>query len=226
MQVRNALRTGMGARAAAAMRALNARHPWSHNDAFHSWMVARLPAGRGEALDIGCGRGELLARLAQHFDHVHGIDIDAGMREASAARCAGLANVTVDATPLEQVSEGKNVVTMIAVLHHLDLMPALRQVDRILKPGGRFLCVGLARPDSAADQLWDVASMLTNPIIGFVKHPWVAQQADAAPPFPVKDPEYTLAQIRDAVRQTMPGAVIRRRLGFRHTIEWTKPAVA
>lgn len=225
MQVRSNLRAGVGARAAAAMRALNARHPWSHNEAFHPWISTRLPAGRDEALDVGCGRGELLAMLGERFTTVHGIDIDHGMRQASMARCAGLSNVTVDTTPLEQVSEGKDVVTMIAVLHHLDLAHALRQVSRILKPGGRFLCVGLARPASAADQLWDVASMLTNPVIGFVKHPWVAQPGKANPPVPTKDPNYTLTQIHDAVRETMPRAVIRRHLGFRHTIEWTKPRV-
>ncbi|MDR2294627.1 MAG: class I SAM-dependent methyltransferase [Microbacterium sp.] len=226
MRVRNALRTGLGVRAATAMRALNDRHPWSHNDAFHSWIASRLPVGRDEALDVGCGRGELVALLGAHFAAAHGIDVDHDMRQASAARCAGLPNVTVDSTPLERVSGGKDVVTMVAVLHHLDLVPALREVDRILKPGGRFLCVGLARPASTVDQLWDLASMFTNPVIGFVKHPWVAQPVSADPPFPVKDPEYTLAQIRSAVRQTMPGAVIRRRLGFRHTIEWTKPASA
>lgn len=225
MQARNALRAGVGARAATAMRALNARHPWSHNDAFHPWIVARLPTGRDEALDVGCGRGELLALLGEHFATAHGTDTDHDMRQASAARCAGLPNVTVDSTPLERMPEGKDVVTMVAVLHHLDLTSALRQVDRVLKPGGRFLCVGLARPTSAVDQVWDVASMLTNPVIGFVKHPWVAQSAKADPPFPVKDPEYTVAQIRSAVRQTMPGAVVRRQLGFRHTIEWTKPTL-
>lgn len=31
--------------------AANARHPWSHNDAFHSWILARLPARRGLAGD-------------------------------------------------------------------------------------------------------------------------------------------------------------------------------
>jgi len=223
--IRNALRSGVGARAADAMRALNARHPWSHNDAFHAWIAVRLPAGRASALDVGCGRGELLAVLAERFDLVHGIDIDSDMRRASGSRCAGLANVTVDDTPLAQVTEGKDLVTMVAVLHHLDLAPALTQVLRILKPGGRFLCVGLARPDSAIDQLWDVASMITNPIIGFVKHPWAAQVRARGAPFPVKDPEYTLSQIRQATRQAMPGAVIRRQLGFRHTIEWTKPTL-
>lgn len=207
------------------MHTLNARHPWNHNDAFYPWITTRLPAGRDEALDIGCGRGELLAILGEHFTSVHGIDIDHDMRQASAARCAGLPNVTVDASPLEEVPGGKDVVTMVAVLHHLDLTPALQQVDRLLKSGGRFLCVGLARPASSTDQLWDMASMLTNPIIGFVKHPWVAQPGNADSSAPVKDPECTVAQIRSALRQTMPGAVFRRRLGFRHTIEWTKPPV-
>lgn len=215
----------MGARAADAMRALNARHPWSHNDAFHPWIAARLPTGRAEAIDVGCGRGELLAMLGDRFELVHGIDTDPGMRRASASRCAGLPNVTVDATPLEQVPAGKDLVTMVAVLHHLDLVPALTQMHRILKPGGRFLCVGLARPDSPVDQLWDLASMVTNPIIGFVRHPWVAQPGAESASFPMKDPEYTYAQIRDAVRRTLPGALIHRQLGFRHTIEWTRPAL-
>ncbi len=206
------------------MHALNSRHPWNHNDAFHPWILSRLPAGRAEALDVGCGRGALAALLADRFAHVHGTDIDAEMRQATAARCAGLPNVTVDATPLSEIPPGKDLVTMVAVLHHLDLQDALSHARRVLAPGGRFLCVGLARPDSAIDQLWDVASMITNPVIGFVRHPWVAQPTAEAAPHPVKDPEDTLATIRGAVQRAMPGAQVRRQLGFRHTIEWTKPA--
>lgn len=215
--------TGIGVRAGGAMHRLNSRHPWSHNDAFHPWIVTQLPARRIRAVDVGCGRGELLAVLADHIEQVHGIDTDPGMRRASRARCAGLANVTVDGTVLDDVPSGADLVTMIAVLHHLDLEPALEQVRRILGPGGRFLCVGLARPQSVADHVWDVASMATNPVIGYIRHPWVAQQPRDPAPFPVQDPSLTLAQIRAAVHQTLPGAQVRRHLGFRHTIAWTKP---
>ncbi|WP_425461005.1 methyltransferase domain-containing protein [Leekyejoonella antrihumi] len=65
---------------------LNARHPWSHNDAFHAWIITRLPARRRDALDVGCGCGELVAALAEPFDRVHGLDADADMRQASATR--------------------------------------------------------------------------------------------------------------------------------------------
>lgn len=119
---------------------------------------------------------------------------------------------------------GIDLVTMAAVLHHLDVVEALQEVRRVLRPGGRFLCVGLARPQSVTDHAWDLASMLTNPLIGYVRHPWVAQQPPGAPPFPVADAHETFDEIRDAVEQTLPGAPMHHHLGFRHTIEWTKPA--
>lgn len=50
----------------AGMARLNARHPWSHNDHFHSWILANLPESCRTALDVGCGRGELVAALAPH----------------------------------------------------------------------------------------------------------------------------------------------------------------
>lgn len=224
VDIRRASRTLLGGRISRAVRQLNDRHPWNHNNAFHTWITTRLPAHRGEALDVGCGRGELLAVLAEHFDHVHGIEIDAGMRQASMSRCAGLAHVTVDSVMLENVPTGADLVSMIAVLHHLDLDMALKQVRRILNPGGKFLCVGLARPDSVTDHAWDVASMITNPIIGYIRHPWVAHQLPDAAPIPVKDPELTFNQIRATVHEVLPGAEMRHHLGFRHTIEWTKPA--
>ena len=223
MGIREVARSRWGGRASTAMSELNARHPWSHNDHFHGWIVTRLPAQRRRAVDVGCGRGELLAVLAEHVDHVHGVDADAEMQRAASARCAGLPNVTVDGTALADLDGSVDVVTMVAVLHHLDVEAALREVERILAPGGAFLSVGLHRTSSAADHAWDVASIVTNPLIGFVKHPWVSPAGVRPPPFPVADPQLTYDELRAVVERVMPGARMQHRLGFRHTIEWTKP---
>lgn len=57
----------IGGRGAQWLRELNERHAWSHNDYFHSWILANLPDRRGRALDMGCGRGGLVRALAPHF---------------------------------------------------------------------------------------------------------------------------------------------------------------
>lgn len=224
MALRRWAQTFAGGRFASVMARLNARHPWSHNDHFHAWILANLPARRGVALDVGCGRGELLATLSPYFVTVQGNDIDAGMREKATARCTGLSNVTVRGVDWTDVPGPVDAVTMVAVLHHLDAAAALHHVRRILAPGGRFLAVGLARPVSAVDHLWDLASMITNPMIGYVKHPWPAAGTPQPAPFPVRDPTMSFDELKETVAKVMPGAVMRHHLAFRHTILWTKPA--
>lgn len=206
-----------------ALDAVNQRHPWSHNDAFHSWILTELPAHRQLAIDVGCGRGELAALLSEQFDHVMGIDIDPHMREAAEQRCAGLRQVTITDTQLNELPRGADLITMVAVLHHLDPATALVQVAEALDLGGRFLCVGLARPVGPVDWGWELASTITNPVIGYVRHPWLATERRPDESFPTRPPELSLAQIRQHVESAMPGAVIQHRLGFRHTITWEKP---
>lgn len=204
------------------LEAFNTRHPWSHNDHFHGWILRHLPENRGRAVDIGCGRGLLISRLASHFDQVEGADLDAAMRSAASERVARLSNVTISDAQLEDLEPGIDLITMVAVLHHLDLERTLELVEQKLALGGKLLVVGLARPETAADIVWDLACAATNPVIGLAKHPRPHRGPKPGEQFPVKDPELTLADIRAAVASTLPGARVRRRLGFRHTIEWTK----
>lgn len=206
------------------MAKLNARHPWSHNDHFHSWILANLPQPCRVALDVGCGRGELVAALAPHVERVVGNDVDEAMREQAARRCRGIPNVTITGGPWTEGEDGFELVTMVGVLHHLDVAKALGEVRRCLSPGGRFLAVGLAPPLTLRDHLWDVASMVTNPLIGYVKHPWPSRVTSVSPTsFPVRVPTLPFDELQEILDQVMPGAVLRHRLGFRHTVAWTKP---
>ncbi len=210
--------------ARAAMESLNARHPWSHNDHFHGWIVRHLPERRALALDVGCGEGALLDVLALHVDQVTGIDRSGPMVESARRRSAGSGNVVVREAVFDTEQGTYDVITMIAVLHHLDVRSALRQVRGMVRPGGRFLCVGLARiGPGLIDQGWDVLCAVTNPLIGIAKHPRAVRGEPAPSPVPVADPTVTYADLRRMVREELPGARMRRRLGFRHTIEWRAP---
>jgi SAM-dependent methyltransferase len=210
----------------------NARHPWSHNEHFHGWILRNLPARRRAAVDIGCGTGVLAGKLAPHFAHVTGIDADAGMAGVATARLTHDRRVIIRRCSFDDfattASDGDaDLITMVAVLHHLDLDDTLARIPRLLAPGGRLLVVGLARVSSLPDLAVDLISAAANPVMGLIKHPRPARltnvPAAGQPVMPVRDPAITLKQITAAARARLPGATVRRRLFFRYTLRWDKP---
>jgi SAM-dependent methyltransferase len=208
---------------------LNARHPWSHNEHFHGWILRNLPARRQTAVDVGCGTGVLAGKLAAHFGRVIGIDADSGMAAAASARLAGEPRVRIMRCRFDEFAAAAgeaeaDLITMVAALHHLNLGEALAPVSRLLVPGGRLLVVGLARMDSPADAMVDLVSAVANPVVGLIKHPHPAEGPPAGQPvMPVRDPAASLAEIAAAASACLPGATIRRRLFFRYTLRWDKP---
>ena len=225
---------------AAALGRLNARHPWNHNDHFHGWVLRRLPRRRRAALDVGCGLGGLVARLADRFDRVDGIDADPAAVRWAAQRFASDGRVSVREVPFGDVPvsdglDGYDVVTMVAVLHHLDLVPALEHARGLLAPGGRLLVVGLARVATPRDVAVDLVSAFANPVVGVVKHPRAVRPTRAdvtshagdvtsGPPLVVmRDVTETVDEIAAVARTVLPGVRVRRRLFFRYTLEWTAP---
>jgi SAM-dependent methyltransferase len=219
-------------RASRWLARVNARHPWSHNEYFHDGILRQLPARRQSAVDVGCGLGVLAGRLAPHFERVTGIDADEAMAGAARARLAHEPGVAIRWCSFEELapaagSGGADLITMVAVLHHLDPGAALAAIPGLLAPGGRLLVVGLARVSSPADFAVDLTSALANPVMGLIRHPRRARPADGAaagqPAMPLRDPVLTVAEITAAARAHLPGASIRRRLFFRFTLRWDKP---
>jgi SAM-dependent methyltransferase len=215
-----------------SLATINARHPWNHNEHFHGWILRNLPARRHAALDVGCGKGVLAGKLATHFTHVTGIDRSEGMATAASLRLRSVPQVSIYRCDFADFSstagDGEtDLITMVAVLHHLDLVDTLARIPRLLAPGGRLLVVGLARADSLPDLAFDVVSVAANPVMGMIKHPRPArlQQRtfDEQPVMPVMDPGTTLAEITKAARGHLPGSTVRRRLFFRYTLRWDKP---
>ena len=204
---------------------VNARHPWNHNEHFHGWILRNLPARRWAAVDVGCGTGVLAGKLALHFARVTGIDADAGMAAAASAHLAQDPRVTIRQCGFEQFAaaagDGEaDLITMVAVLHHLCLDDTLARIPGLLAPGGRLLVVGLARVNSLPDLAVDLISAAANPVMGLIRHPRPARPAEGPaagqPVMPVRDPATTLAEITAAARARLPGAAVRRRLFFRY----------
>ena len=88
-------------------------------------------------LDICCGTGNVLGAAAGSFDGRLGIDISVKMMEI--ARDRGLATLGADATNIPLAEASVNCVTAFSALHHIvDYPGVVREMARVLKPGGTF----------------------------------------------------------------------------------------
>lgn len=109
-----------------------------------SWIrpaLARLGEVRGlPVLDYGCGHGMAAVVLARRGGQVTACDLSAGYlieaRRRAAANETAIAFVQADAERLPFADGSFARIWGNAILHHLDLPRAARELHRILRPGG------------------------------------------------------------------------------------------
>jgi len=99
-------------------------------------VVAPLAQGK-QVLEVGCGTGLILGRLARHAQSAIGIDLSPGMLRHARAR--GLQVACGSATSLPFASNSFDLVCSFKVLAHVpDIATALAEITRVTKPGGRI----------------------------------------------------------------------------------------
>lgn len=196
---------------------------WNHNSAYHPWLLG-IVAGqpRPRVLDVGCGDGLLLERLAPLADAAVGLEPDSATARRAAERVAHLPHARVEKESFADHSPEHpyDVIIFVASLHHMDLTAALTKARELLAPGGQLLVVGLAANRSPAD--WIISALQVLPVrLGSWLH---GETRDIG--VPVAAPRESLAEIRSTARQLLPGARIRRGLYYRYLLRWTKPTAA
>jgi ubiquinone/menaquinone biosynthesis C-methylase UbiE len=93
-------------------------------------------------LEIGCGTGEFTHRVAGHVQELRATDLSPELlRRAEARVRAGCPGATVileiqDAMHLALRESSFDAAFGCSILHHLDAGQALREIHRVLKPGG------------------------------------------------------------------------------------------
>jgi len=99
----------------------------------------------GVALEVGCGRGVGVGVILERFgaDRVDAFDLDPGMvalARQRVARHAGQVRLwTGDASNIAAPDGAYDAVFDFGIIHHVpEWRRAVREVARVLKPGGRF----------------------------------------------------------------------------------------
>jgi len=196
---------------------------WNHNVAFHRRIVRDAALRGGNALDVGCGDGLLLAHLATVCRCVVGLDPDVQVVARARRRLEQnpQAEVLLDDVmdpDLPQRIGTFETVSCVATLHHLPLEPAMARLSELVAPGGRLIVVGVAANGSLWDWVLSALAVLPLRVVGTLRR----ETPDIG--VVTRPPRQTLAEIRAAASRLLPGATIRRRFYYRYTLIWDRPA--
>ena len=193
---------------------------WNHNTYYHRALLRLVPAHVERGLDVGCGDGTFARRLASVCRQVTAMDADQEQVEFSRLTCAGLDNVEIrqgDVMSMDLEQEAFDLVTALAVVHHLPLESGLGKLRSLVRPGGRLLVLGVWTDDATTgDRLRNHAAGTTNRLL---QRAWGPDRMEA----PSIGPEVTLREVRGRVADVLPGASVRRRLLWRYVLVWDKP---
>ncbi len=144
-------------------------------DAFVSWLAPpRRSATPYRVLDLAGGTGDIAQRILRRAPGAEVVvgDINAAMlevgRERAAAAGLAITFTEADAQDLPFEDEHFDAVTIAFGLRNVpDIDRALTDIRRVLKPGGRFLCLEFSHVDVAVlDRAYDFLSFNVIPRLG------------------------------------------------------------
>lgn len=190
---------------------------WNYTIHYQRRAQELIPESARSALDVGCGDGLFARELASRHLAVTAIDEDGPtLARALAQDTTGIEYVEGDVLTYDLPVGSYDVVSAMAVLHHMDIREGLERLKELVAPGGIVLVVGAARgtmktmPREALASVADKAQRLWR---GWWDH-------DTPSAWP---PPHTFDEVAEAAREIMPGCEVKDHLLYRYMMTWTKP---
>jgi len=121
------------------MSKLNYQVIFDYNPALSRVLIKYLnPKKEERILDLGCGRGLYVREIEKYTDKVIGVDIS----EKAVKKAVSKKVMHGDATDLSFESDSFDKVYSLHTIEHIyDLRKFLKEVARVLKPGGIFVLI-------------------------------------------------------------------------------------
>ena len=179
--------------------------------------MGAIPGDARCGLDIGCGEGETSRRLRRRLPSMVGVDIDLASIEMARSYDDDIDYVLGDFVVVDLPVESFDVVSAVAVSHHVNLCEGLTRLAALVRPGGVRLVVGLARSRSVLDVARDGRDAVGIRRHTFTKDVWETPAPKLWPP------PLTYSQARTAARSVLPTATFERVGYFRYGLTWVRP---
>ena len=178
------------------------------------------------ALDLGCGEGALLTRLAARGRRVTGVDLSPRMIAIARERTATFPHVellTGDFMTLPLAPASFDLVASVATFHHLPLDAVLARAASLVRPGGRLCVVDLFEAEGPRGFLYSTRMWLRAHVRAARRRHASAALRAAWRAHGMHDRIPRLSEVRHAAR-ALPGATVRVHPLWRWSLEWRRPA--
>lgn len=133
-------------------------------------LAAAAPGGSERVLDAGCGAGHTALAFAPRVAEVVALDLTEQMLDQARRLAAerGLTNITFQLGDVERLPFPDAAFDLVTSRYNAHHYPhpgvALREIARVLRPGGALLVVDVLAPDDpAADTVLNAIEVLRDP---------------------------------------------------------------
>ena len=132
------------------------------------FLVSRVPADGGTVLDVATGTGLVADRLLRAGHPVTGLDQSAEMLDVARARFDGRVDlVLASAESLPFADASFDHLTFTYLLRYVEEPSAvLRELARVVRPGGTIAMLEFALPRRLARLLWELYVRIGLPLAG------------------------------------------------------------
>ena len=203
---------------------------WTSNNHYHNLLLRHVPKNCEHALEIGCGTGAFARELAKRCGRVVGLDLSAEMIRVARSRSTQFENLEfqlADAMAWSFPQSHFDFICSIATLHHLEQRELFVKMRDALKPHGVLVVLDLVESSGLVERMLDgialgVSGGLRLIHNGRLKPP--AEVRKAWEQHGKHDHYSTIPRMRALADEILPGSIVKRRLLWRYTLVYQKPA--
>ena len=204
---------------------------WTANNHYHDWLLKHIPQNCENALEIGCGTGSFAKQLAKRCKRVVALDLSSEMIRVARSRSSEFDNLEfqlADAITWKFPQSHFDFICSIATLHHLKQRELFVKIKDALKPRGVLVVLDLVESNGLVERMLDVVGFGMSGGLRLIHNGRLKPPAEVRKAWEQhgKHDQYSsISQMRALADEVLPGASVKRRLLWRYTLVYQKPAM-